>query len=231
MTNSIQSALKACINTPPDDLVALYTSPLPIYPDLRIAFLILPDAINYTHAIHERTLLGTSMGLFALNDANDSNPYCYITRGPAKGCILHLHHDGDVVIEYTSLAAFLDAVCTAMKQGLPIEDLPGKDFRPKIDQDYLCDHISHLIAIDSDEAECELTVLTPLLDTARVDSVRALSEHSSFFVREAVARLITSQPNAHLIKVAELLANDRHSQVAQPGKRALSAVNNIARLN
>src|SRR5215471_4511401 len=110
MTNDIRNALATCIADPPDDLVALYSSPLPLNPQLGIKILPLTDAIKYTRAIHEGTLLGKPLGLSVLDDANDSNPFCYVTGGPAKGCILHLYHDGDTAIEYSSLAAFLTAV-------------------------------------------------------------------------------------------------------------------------
>jgi hypothetical protein len=196
MTDDIRNALATCVEDPPDDLVALYSSVLPDAPRLGIKILELADAIKYSQAIQDHTLLGKPMGLIALDDANDSNPFCYITRGPARGCILHLYHDGDTAVEYPSLAAFLSALKVALKDEVPIDDLPGKDLRPKVDQDTLCNHISRLVQADTDEAECELTVLTPLLDTARVDSVRSLSEHASFFVREAVARLIASHPHA-----------------------------------
>src|SRR5262249_7702819 len=118
---------------------------------------------------------------------------------------------------------------TALDEEVHIDELPGKELRPEIDQDTLCNHISELAHADTDEAECELTVLVPLLDTARVESVRSVSEHSSFFVREAAARLITSHPNAQLVAIAESLANDRHPQVARPGKAALTAVKGAAR--
>jgi len=228
MTNHIWTALATCVTDPPDDLVALYSSALPANQRLGIKILELPDAIKYTRAIQERTLLGNPMGLFALDDANDSNPFCYITRGPARGCILHLYHDGDTAVEYPSLSAFLNALKTAVENQLQIDHLPGKDFRPIVDQELLCNHIARLIQSDTDEAECELTVLARLLDTARVDSVWSLAQHSSFFVREAAAQLIASHPNAHLIGVAEILANDRHPQVARPGKTALSAVKRVA---
>lgn len=224
MTNDIRTTLATCVADPPADLVALYLSPLPVNPELGIKILPLPAAIKYTRAIHEGTLLGKEMGLFVLDDANDSNPFCYVTRGPAKGCILHLYHDGDTAIEYPSLTAFISALKAAISEGVSIDDLPGKDRRPRIDQDVLCNRISQLISSDSDEAECELTVLVQLLDTARVDPVRSLSAHASFFVREAAARLLAEHPNGQLVGVAESLANDRHPQVARPGKMALSAI-------
>jgi hypothetical protein len=229
MKNDIRNALATCVADPPDDLVALYLSPLPGDPELGISILPLADAIKYTRAIHERILLGKPMGLFVLDDANDSNPFCYVTRGPAKGCILHLYHDGYTAIEYSSLAAFITALKAAINEGVFIHALPSKDRRPKIDQDSLCDHLSGLIPAETDEAECELTVLAQLLDTARVDTVRSLSEHASFFVREAAARLLAEHPKAQLLGVAQSLANDLHPQVARPGKTALAAVKRATR--
>lgn len=228
MTNDIRTTLATCITDPPGDLVALYSSPLLVKPDLGIKILKLPDAIKYTRAIHDGTLLGKAMGLFVLDDADDSNPFCFVTRGPAKGCILHLYHDGDTAIEYSSLAAFLAALKTAIEEDLFIDDLPGKDRRPRLDQGLLCERIAQLISADTDEAVSELTVLVQLLETARIDTVRSISEHANFFVREAAARLVAEHPNAQLVRVAERLANDRHPQVARPGKMALSAVKRAA---
>jgi hypothetical protein len=227
MTNDVRSALATCITNPPDDLVALYSSAVPANPRLGIKILELAEASKYTRAIQEHSLLGKPMGLFALDDANDSNPFCYITRGPARGCILHLFHDDDTAVEYPSLAAFLKALKTALENQLHIDDLSGKDFRPKLDQELLGNHISRLVEADTDAAECELTVLARLLDTERVDSVRSLVQHPSFFVREAAAQLIASHPNVQLIAMAESLANDPHPQVARPGKTALSTVKRV----
>jgi hypothetical protein len=231
MTNDILNVLATYIADPPEDLVALYSSPLPVKLDLGIKLLALLDAIKYTRAIHENTLLGKPMVLFVLDDANDSNPFCYITLGPAKGSILHLYHDGDTAVEYSSLAAFVGAVDVAMKEGVWIDDLPGKDFRPAIDQVKLCNHVSQLVSAGTDDAECELTVLARLLDTARIATVRSLAEYSNFFVREAAARLLAAHPNPQLVGVAESLANDPHPQVARPGKAALAAVNRVAGSN
>lgn len=228
VTIDIRSRLAACLDEPPEDLVALYTETLPHEPRLGIKVRELADAIKYTKAIHDRTLLGRSMGLFALDDANDSNPFCYVTRGPLRGCILHLHHDDDSAIEFSSLSAFIGALRSAVKEASHIDDMSGKELRPKIDQRALADRIAVLLQADTDEAECELTLLTGLLDTSQTELVRQLAGHSSFFVRESVARLVAAYPTAHLVDVAESLANDRHPQVARPGKTALSAAKRTA---
>ena len=67
MTNDIRDILTTCISDPPDDLVALYSSTKPVDPRLGIKILELPEAIEYTQAI-QKSFLGNSMGLFALDD-------------------------------------------------------------------------------------------------------------------------------------------------------------------
>ena len=228
MARDAREALAGYVNDPPADLLALFASPPPSAPELGINLLKLEDAIKYTQALHDRTLLGKPMGLVALDDANDSNPYCYVTRGPAAGCILHLEHDGDVAVEYPSLAAFLTALNRAVAEGLWVDDLPGKDRRPAVDQDAVCKRLFELSSSDTDEAECELIVLSRLLDTAKVDAVRQLVGHASFLVREAAAELLSQHPEPRLADEAEALAKDGHPQVARPGKVALSAVKRIA---
>jgi len=231
MLNDIHDMLALCISEPPDDLVALYSMPRPIAPHLGINVLSLDAAAKYTRAIHEHTLLGRPMGLFALDDANDSNPFCYVSRGPAKGCILHLYHDGTTSIEYASLRGFVDALHAAIVDGIYIDDLPNKNCRPEIDQNILGNRIVELAGIGTDEAECELIILVSLLDTARTSTINLLSKHENFFVREETANLIANYPNSLLIEAAEILAGDIHPQVARPGKAALSAVRRVANIS
>jgi hypothetical protein len=227
MIAEIRDALSACITDPPDDLVALYTATPLRRQDLRIRIRDLSDAIAYTRAIHERVLIGRPMQLFALDDANDSNPYCYINRGAARGCILHLYHDNTPSIEYSSLAAFLDALSDAIECGRDIDELSGKDVRPPVDQKRLCDEIAEMAESGTSEAECELIVLCKLLATDNVEAVGSLARQRSCFVREAVAELVASYPAAKLLDVAEALANDPHVQVARAGKKAYSAVKRL----
>lgn len=229
MTNSIQDALATCVTDPPQDLTLFYASPPLVAPELGINVLTLEDAIVYTRAIRDNSYLGSPMGLFALDDANDSNPFCYITSGPAKGCILHLSHDDDARIAYSSLEEFVAALKTAIAEETFVDDLPDKNPRPALDQDQLCDRISELTTTDTDEATAELVFLTSLLDVARTETVRTLSAHADFYVREAVATLISQYPNVKLLEVADALASDPHPQVARPGKAALSAVQRVSK--
>lgn len=229
MSDDIIWALAACMVDPPDDLIELYAVPPLVEDRLGINILPLSKAIEYTTAMFGESFFGDGMELFVLDDASDSNPFCYIANGPCRGCILHLYHDGDTAIEYPSLAALLAAMRAAIAEGIFIDDLPGKDFRPAIDQRSLCDRISQLIPLDTDDSEFELLILIQVLDTEQVETVRSLSRHPRFFVREATARLLAKYPNFQLVEVAELLARDSNSQVAEPGRLALSAVQDQAR--
>jgi hypothetical protein len=227
MSDSLHDTLSRCVDDPPSDLVAHFISPSPGDDKLRINLLRLDDAIKYSVAIQKSTLLGKPMGLFALDDANDSNPHCYITRGPARGCILHLRHDGEPTIRFRSLTDFLGVTKTAIAERTDVDDLPAIPPTSAVDQNALCERTNQLFSTNTDEATAELVVLLQLLDTGRVETVAALARHSDFFVREAVATLISTKPHVELRSVAEELSKDKHPQVARPGKAALSAVKRL----
>ncbi|CAN5906957.1 hypothetical protein BH11VER1_BH11VER1_07900 [soil metagenome] len=53
------------------------------------------------------------LGLWALNDANDSNPYCYISKGPCQGGVILFSHDPEPEIRFSSLANFVRAISEA----------------------------------------------------------------------------------------------------------------------
>ena len=48
-----------------------------------------PAIADYTKSIREIPVVEI-LGLVALNDANDSNPFCLVTEGPAAGTVVHL---------------------------------------------------------------------------------------------------------------------------------------------
>lgn len=193
--STIRSQMQRYVEDPPDDLVGFYESgQLPCEPSLFIRVLDFAEALERTQKLHEYVILGEPLGLWELDDANDSNPYCYITRGLARGCILHLRHDGDTVVEYASLGAFIAAIQIAIAGRLRIEDLPNKDLHPQVNQNDLSERIRHLAAEDTVDGECELTVLIPLLDVSKRELISELAVHGNFYIREAVAELICSKP-------------------------------------
>ena len=160
--------------------------------------------------------------MIALDDADNSNPYCYVTKGPVRGAILYLCHDGESGVAFASLHDFLAASDSAIANGTWLDDIPHDDTLAGLDRKAVGDHVRGILG-DEERVE-ELCVLLPLLDTTDVALMTALSD---FFVREALAVMLVSHPNSNLQAICEQLACDRHPQVAGPGMRALAAVNRI----
>src|SRR5439155_24045058 len=46
------------------------------------------------------------LGLVALDDAEDSNPYVLITRGICRGMVAHFFHDPEPQVEFATLQDF-----------------------------------------------------------------------------------------------------------------------------
>jgi hypothetical protein len=228
MFQTIRDVLSKFFGSLPDDLVAMYAQEsLPKCARLRINVLPLSKAIKVNRAMRGLPTFDR-MGLFALDDANDSNPFCFVGKGPARGCILHLCHDGDTAVEYASPAALLQAMRMAIEQDLDIDDLPGKQtFIPGIDQPELASTIEQLLIEDSKDAEFEIPILTRLMDTSNSELISRLAEHDNFYYREAAAELIRARPTERLEPIAVTLAGDRVPQVAQPAEAALSAIHRM----
>jgi hypothetical protein len=226
MTQAILDALRPYCESPPDDLVSHFAGDcFPNDPELSINILSLPSAINYTAGIHRHAILGAPFGLIALEDANNSNPYCYVTKGPTAGSVMYLCHDGDSRIAFSSLRGFMAAIDTAIANRTRIDDLPRDPALAGLDRSDIVAHVARLA--EGNGAIEEICVLVPLLSTTEAGLVNVLSQHPDFFVREVVAHLLVAYPNIDLFVAAERLAADPHPQVARPGKRALSAVNRM----
>ena len=226
MTQPILDALRPYCEVPPDDLVGHFAGDhFPTDLELSINILRLPSAIEYTAGIHRHTILGVPFGLVALEDANNSNPYCYVTKGPTRGSVMYLCHDGDSRIAFSSLRDFMAAIETAITNRTWIDDLPRDETLAGLDRIAIVGHATRLA--EADGAAEEICVLVPLIPTTEVGLMNILSQHTDFFVREAVAERLAANPNVALLAAAERLAADQHPQVARPGKRALSAVNRV----
>jgi hypothetical protein len=53
------------------------------------------------------------MGLVVLNDTDDSDHYCVITRGPAAGAVVIMPHGDSPSFAFPSLAALRDVMARA----------------------------------------------------------------------------------------------------------------------
>ena len=226
MTQAIIEALAPYCPSPPDDLVRHFAATdRPAAPALSINVLGLPQAVEYTGGIQQHAILGEPFGLIALEDANNSNPYCYITKGPARGSVMYLCHDGDSGIAFASLDDFRTAIDAAIRTDTDIYDLNHDRDLSALDRDSIASHVRQLLV--NDGLTEEICVLIPLIQTSNLELMTALASHSDFFVRESVAVHITESPSVDLLPIAQSLATDQHAQVARPGKRALSAVNRV----
>lgn len=180
----------------------------------------------YSRAIH-RFDLGKRLGLIALDDANDSNPYCLVTKGLMRGAVLHLCHDDRTSICYASLAEFRSILAEARDRGLSIDELPEPPLAPCADQRALSELLVALSAQDREIAAEQLCLYIPLLDPQRVQDVERLAGYRDLYVREEVAKLLERRPRRELEHVAQCLAAEGMPQIAQPALRALERIRRL----
>ena len=227
MTQAITIALQAYCEYPPVDLVSHFAAAsLPNSPELFINLLNLDDSLEYTSGI-QGTCIGQPLGLIALDDANNSNPFCYVTRGPARGLILHLKHDDDPTFAFSSLTAFLTAIVAAIEERATIHDLVFDTGFPVVDQHELAAYLKSQSEHDGVAEEiCVLITLLHELPTTLADSLVA---HEDFYVRESLANFIALKPCHKLLQVATILSGDQVTQVARLGQRALSEIRQLGK--
>lgn len=210
--------------TAPDELWDFYReAPSLVCAELEIHPLSEAASREYSRAI-QRFDLGQRLGLIALDDANDSNPFCLVTKGLLRGAVLHLSHDDGVKVCFASLAEFRRSLAAALAQGLMIDELPQQPLEPLADQRGLSRLLVALCEQGPESAGEQLCLHVPLLDTGRIRDVERLARYPDLHVREAVARLLEQRPNRSLEHVARLLAADRMPQVAREAKRALDRI-------
>lgn len=192
-------------------------------PELRIYALNTDESRQVTQALSEFDV-GEALGLIALDNANDSNPYCYISKGLAQGMILHLNHDAEPYLAFRSLKAFRAALKSAIAQRCDIDDLQAEAMEPVDRQDELVTLLTEAAERNDDFSVFLACTFLPLLDPSDADALELLGSHQNFFLREAAAVFVSNHPlNLHR-SLAERLAKDRYEQVARPAGVALKAM-------
>jgi len=211
----------------PDELVSFFLDAVCLRNrELRIHPLTADESRSESAALQE-TDFGEALGLIALDDANDSNPYCLISRGIGRGMVLYYSHDGSPEIRFADLASFKAALIAACDQNLSIDELPAEPLRPYADQQTLANTLAELNRDDGDTAEFLLCLFVPLLSPEQLPTFEQLGTNASFFVRESIASYIEMHPRPEHQAVAARLAADPHPQVSKVGKKALSCVNRV----
>src|SRR5580765_2683973 len=151
------SQVAAIIGSAPADLLAYYQAGgFPNYPDSRINCLPFDKARDYSQKMRGISVVDR-LGLWMLDDANDSNPFSYISKGPCAGMVIHFSHDPEPEIAFSSLKTFLTAMNDAGARGTDIDDIEKEKISLPLDQ-----AINELAAEGTDEATFLLTVYLPV---------------------------------------------------------------------
>lgn len=221
--SDITSQIVSVIGNAPKDLVDFYQScELPRYDNPDVNFLQFEEAKAFSQQIQSYSLIG-KLGLWALDDANDSNPFCYISGGPCAGAILHVFHDDKSVIAYSSMASYLKAM-----QEVGESDMFLYEVEPEPNLSFNCDsEIADLCNEGSDDATFLISIYLPVCADLSLETKNILVAHDDFFVREEIAQYLCLHPQAADLQFAQRLAADRLSQVATHGKLACEAIKRI----
>ena len=190
--------------------------------DLMINVLDLAASAKATSDMQSMSV-GRHLGLVVLDDANDSNPYCYITGGVAAGMVVHFNHDPEPRIEFESLDAYESFLrgLHARNEALGEVEVAAP---PHANQVALAAVLSELARTTGHEdAEFLLCLYLPLLRGEHLQLLERLRVHEDFFVREAVAEAIGSARLTGADAVARALLEDPHPQVRSAAIRALEA--------
>lgn len=185
-----------------------------------------PDAaVKATEALRAGTPLAEAMGLVVLNDTDDSNHYCLITRGPGAGAVVFLPHDDGPGFAFPDLATLRDVMTKAAADGAEIWDVASAPPAPHPDQQPLRDHLRAVLAGDRSDAAAVVGMLLPLLEPDDIDTLRLTATDSDFLIRESAARFMAAVPRAAQIPLLQTLAGDKYAQVKRPAREALDALN------
>ncbi len=205
----------------PEDVESFFTRARSLNdPALLINILEPASSAAYTESLRGIPV-ANRLGLIALDDANDSNPYCLITNGPASGMVVHFSHDPEPKIEFLSLDAFEAFLVKLHEQRACIFEMDA----PLVshpDQSLLDASILSLIDEQpSDEVEFLICLYLPLLRGDHAYLLARLATYDNFLVREAVAEAIGSAGLSGSKEILVKLTGDLHPQVQSAAVRAL----------
>lgn len=172
---------------------------------------------------------GRLLGLVVLDDANDSNPYCYITQGVASGMVVHFNHDPEPQIEFASLQAFEQFLRKLKLENRALGEIEVHSPAHPIQEDLAEALVELALQEDDEDAEFLICLYLPLLRGPQAGVLEALAEHRSFFVREALAEAIGSSQLPESSAVLERLLADVHPQVRSAADRARKKANEVRR--
>jgi len=194
-------------------------------PALRINPLSPEEAALETERLRQIPIV-ERLGLIVLDDANDSNPHCLVTTGPASGMVAHFSHDPEPSLAFASPSAFREALGSAHDHSKSIDELERCEISPAQDQTSLQTELNDLLAAAHDEeAVMLLSLFLQLLDPTDAETVGRAASHVDFLVRECASLFVDAHPDPNLRDVALALSKDEYPQVSAPARRALRSMN------
>jgi hypothetical protein len=193
-------------------------------PQLGINPLSPEESARQSAQLAKMSLFAKHMGLIVLDDANDSNPFCYVSRGLATGMVLHHDHEGDVLVRFPDLASFGDELRKLAVRGDHIDELR---FAPRLrltDQAALRAELRERLAANDKWTEPFARVFLPLLDPADVETLELAVSADDFYIREAAGHAMARAPLPAHLPLAQRLMADPQAQVRTPARRVLVAL-------
>jgi hypothetical protein len=190
-------------------------------PELHINPLSPEEAAQQSTDLAKTSIFGELLGLIVLDDANDSNPYCYISRGLGAGMVVHHEHDGTVAVRYPDLVSFGEALRDAVVGGDDIRDLRPARCKPHPDQAGLRAELRTRLTGKDPDAEPFSRLFLPLLDPSDVETLELAAAAHDFFIRESAGEAMARNPLPQHLPIATRLAVDPHPQVRTPARRVL----------
>jgi hypothetical protein len=172
--------------------------------------------------------IGKRLGLYVLDDANDSNPYCFITGGIAAGMVVHFNHDPEPRIEFGTLDAFEKFLRALRMENKELGEYPVPSPEHP-NQMALAAVLAELSRAEDEDSEFLLCLYLPLLRGEHKGLLQQLGKHGSFFVREAVADAVGAARLPSTQDIIRSLAADPHPQVRAAAIRASKKLENPQR--
>ncbi|WP_035602310.1 hypothetical protein [Haloferula sp. BvORR071] len=217
--HEILSGTRPILGEAPEDLVSFYQAgELPVFPGSRVYCLEFDAALEYNRAF-SGIEVAARLGLWVLDDANDSNPFAYISKGLCKGMIVHFAHDDEQCIKFASLNAFVKALNQLGQCGGDLSELEGEEIAMPLGP-----VLEELLEEGSADADFLIILYLKAAVGLSPELKSRLAHHEDFLIRESFADFLVRNPSQDDLALAEHLAAESYGQVARPAKVALAAI-------
>jgi len=217
--NDLAAGIREIIGEAPQDLVAFYqAADLPVFPESCIRCLPFAEALENSRSLSQLEI-PARLGLWVLDDANDSNPFAYIGKGPCSGMIVHFTHDDDPRIKFATLGGFAAALRERGLGGGDLDEIGEEQVAVPLDP-----AMRELLAEDSEDASWVIVLYLSVASELTQDTKALLASRDDFVIREAFAAWLVRNPLGDDLALAEQLTNDSYAQVVRPAKLAMAEI-------